>query len=81
MKKNIAKNTTITLLILMFLVGAIGSFVIEFGMDKYIDFLKAYAPLYMSLILSIGANSAVKKIKEVKEIKEVKDVGVDKESL
>jgi len=51
---------------------------VEFGMDKYIDFLGAYAPLYMSLILSIGANSAVKKIKEVKE---VKDVGVDKESL
>ena len=73
MKKNIAKNTTITLLILMFLVGAVGSFVIEFGMDKYIDFLKAYAPLYMSLILSIGANSAVKKIKETKETKDVQE--------
>ena len=84
MKKNIAKNTTIMLLILMFIVGSVGSFVVEFGMDKYIDFLKAYAPLYMSLILSIGANSAVKKIKEtkdVKEVKEVKDVGVDKEGV
>lgn len=81
MKKNIAKNTTITLLILMFLVGAIGSFVIEFGMDKYIDFLKAYAPLYMSLILSIGANSAVKKIKQNKENKETKDVTDNQESV
>lgn len=66
MKKNVAKNTTIALLVLMFVVGAIGSFVASFDVDGYIDFLKAYAPLYISLIASIGANSAVKKVKEAK---------------
>ncbi len=66
MKKNIAKNVTISLFIAMFIVGAVGSFVQVFGMDKYIEALKAYAPLYISLILSIGANSAVKKVKEGK---------------
>lgn len=66
MKKNVAKNTTIALLVLMFVVGAIGSFVASFDVGGYIDFLKAYAPLYISLIASIGANSAVKKVKEAK---------------
>ncbi len=67
MKKNLAKNITIILLIAMFIVGATGSFIAIFNMDGYINFLSAYAPLYISLILSIGANSAVKKVKEVKD--------------
>lgn len=68
MKKNLAKNVTIILLVVMFVVGAAGSFIQAFGMDGYIDFLKAYAPLYISLIASIGANSAVKKVKEAKDV-------------
>ena len=66
-KKNVAKNVTIVLLVVMFIVGAMGSFIQAFAMDGYIDFLKAYAPLYISLIASIGANSAVQKVKEVKD--------------
>jgi len=65
-KKGTAKIVTITLLVVMFIVGAVGSFVSTFGMPGYIDFLKAYSPLYISLIASIGANSAVKKVKEAK---------------
>ena len=36
-------------------------------MNGYIDFLKGFAPLYISLIVSIGGNSAVKKIQETKK--------------
>jgi amino acid transporter len=50
LKKNLAKNVTIILLIGMFIVGAVGSFVA------------------ISLIASIGANSAVKKVKEAKDV-------------
>lgn len=67
-KQNVAKNVTIGLLVAMFVVGAMGSFVAVFEMDGYINFLKAYAPLYISLIASIGANSAVKKVKEAKDV-------------
>lgn len=68
MKKNLAKNVTIILLIGMFIVGAVGSFVATFEMDGYVKLLNAYAPLYISLIASIGANSAVKKVKEAKDV-------------
>jgi hypothetical protein len=68
LKKNLAKNVTIILLIGMFIVGAVGSFVATFEMDGYVKLLNAYAPLYISLIASIGANSAVKKVKEAKDV-------------
>lgn len=68
MKKNLAKNVTIILLIGMFIVGAVGSFIATFEMDGYVKLLNAYAPLYISLIASIGANSAVKKVKEAKDV-------------
>lgn len=68
LKKNLAKNVTIILLVVMFVVGAAGSFVATFEMDGYVKLLNAYAPLYISLIASIGANSAVKKVKEAKDV-------------
>ena len=67
MKENIAKNLTLTILSLAFIVGCVGSFVSIFNMNGYIDFLKGFAPLYISLIVSIGGNSAVKKLQENKK--------------
>ena len=65
--KKLAKKTTLGILCLAFLVGSIGAFVAIFNMTGYIDFLKAFAPIYISLIASIGANSAVKAVKDVKQ--------------
>lgn len=59
-----AKNLTLIILSLAFLIGSVGAFVGTFNMDGYINFLKGFAPLYISLIASIGANSAVEKYKK-----------------
>jgi len=59
--KNLAKNTTIALLVIMFIIGCVGAFISTFKMEEYVSFLKAYAPLYVSLIASIGVNSLKKK--------------------
>ena len=67
MKENVAKNLTLTILSLAFIIGCVGSFVPIFNMNGYIDFLKGFAPLYISLIVSIGGNSAVKKLQENKK--------------
>jgi len=67
MKKNLAKNLTLTILSLAFIIGCVGSFVPIFNMTGYIDFLKGFAPLYISLIMSIGGNSALKKLQENKK--------------
>lgn len=64
--KGTAKSVTISILIVAFLVGCVGGFVQTFNMDGFISFLKGFAPLYISLIASIGANSAVEKIQEKK---------------
>jgi len=60
----IAKSLTLWMLTLAFLTGVVGAFVPSFNMAGYTTFLKGFAPLYISLIASIGANSAVKKYKE-----------------
>jgi hypothetical protein len=62
--KDLAKKTTIALLVVMFIIGCVGAFVSTFKMEEYVSFLKAYAPLYISLIASIGVNSFKKKDKE-----------------
>lgn len=58
-----AKKITLVLLIIMFVIGIIGAFITSFKMNDYVTFLKAYAPLYISLIASIGLNSYKKKDK------------------
>lgn len=63
-KKDVAKNLTLIILSIAFLTGVVGAFVPTFNMDGYIRFLPAFSPIYIALIASIGANSAVKKIKE-----------------
>ncbi len=62
-----AKKLTLAILALAFLVGCVGAFVLKFNMDGYIKFLQGFSPLYISLIASIGANSAVEKYKGAKE--------------
>lgn len=59
-----AKKLTLIILSLAFLIGSAGAFVGTFNMDGYINFLKGFAPLYIALIASIGANSAVDKVKK-----------------
>ena len=60
--KNLAKYITLGLLIVAFLVGAVGAFVPTFLMEGYTSFLKSFSPIYISLIASIGANSAFAKV-------------------
>ena len=62
-----AKKLTLIILSLAFLIGSVGSFVGTFNMDGYINFLKGFAPLYIALIASIGANSAVTKVQDGKK--------------
>ena len=59
-----AKKLTLIILSLAFLIGSVGAFIGTFNMDGYINFLKGFAPLYIALIASIGANSAVDKVKK-----------------
>ncbi len=59
-----AKKLTLAILAIGFLLGCVGSWFKMFDMEGYISFLKGFAPLYISLIASIGANSAVEKYKE-----------------
>lgn len=61
-----AKKLTLIILALAFIIGCVGAFVQTFNMDGFINFLKGFAPLYIALIASIGANSAVKKVQEKK---------------
>jgi hypothetical protein len=59
-----AKYLTLGILLVGFIIGVVGSFIGTFNMDGYINFLKGFAPLYIALIASIGANSAVDKVKK-----------------
>lgn len=59
-----AKYLTLGILLVGFIIGVVGSFIVSFNMDGYINFLKGFAPLYIALIASIGANSAVEKYKK-----------------
>ncbi len=59
-----AKNLTLIMLTVAFVVGCVGAFVPQFLMESYTNFLKGFAPLYISLIASIGAISAVEKYKK-----------------
>ena len=61
-----AKKLTLIILSLAFLIGSVGAFVGTFNMDGYINFLKGFAPLYIALIASLGANSAVTKVQDGK---------------
>jgi hypothetical protein len=68
-----AKLFTISIVGIILLVGAIGSFENSFiDMDSFISFLKAYSPILISLIGSVGVGYGVKHIKEVVKAKNEK---------
>jgi hypothetical protein len=62
-----AKKLTLIILSLAFIVGCVGAWFMTFNMEGFISFLKGFAPLYISLIASIGANSAMEKYKGKEE--------------
>lgn len=67
--KKIAKHLTLALLVVAFIVGCVGAFIESFQIEGYTTFLKGFTPIYISLIASIGANSAVEKMQEKKQAK------------
>lgn len=60
--KKLAKNATIAMMTAAFIVGCVGAFIPTFQMQHYTMFLQHFSPIYISLILSIGTNSAIEKI-------------------
>lgn len=66
---NLAKNMTLVILGVIFLLGCIGPFLRIFDMEGFALFIKNFALLYIPLITSIGANSAVEKVIEKQEKK------------
>jgi hypothetical protein len=65
---NLAKNTTLAMLIIVFIIGIGGSFeFLNYNMEKLKIFLEAFVPFYAVLIVSIGTNSAIDKIKKEKD--------------
>lgn len=62
----IAKNFTIIVVGLIFVVGVFGSFEIaKFAMPNYIAFLDSFKWFVSPLILSVGAGGVVKNLKKV----------------
>ena len=59
--KSPAKKITLSILIIAFLVGCLGSWFKVFNMEGYTSFLLAFSPFYLGLIASIGVNSALEK--------------------
>lgn len=67
--KGAAKFLTLTMLVIVFVVGIVGSFAwANFDMEKFTMFLPVFGIMYVPLILSIGAASVVKKVKEKEEV-------------
>jgi len=58
-----AKVITLIIMVTAFVVGCVGAFVPTFNMAGFSEFLRGFAPWYIALIGSIGANSAVEKFK------------------
>lgn len=67
--KGFAKWLTMLIILVCLSIGVLGCFAwVDFDMNKYTEFLPVFGILFVPLILSIGANSAVKKIQEVKKL-------------
>jgi hypothetical protein len=62
-----AKNITLAMILIIFGVGLVGSFITTFNMIGFIAFIKGFSTMYIPLIASIGFNSGLKKMKEKKE--------------
>ena len=64
--KQPAKKLTLAILVVAFLVGLVGCFLKFFDMDKYQQFLEAFKPFFIGMILSVGAGAIADKAKEWK---------------
>lgn len=63
--KGAAKWITLTILVLAFGVGVVGSFnVADFNMDSYVKFLESFAWFFGPLVISIGVGTSAKTITE-----------------
>ncbi len=67
MIKKTAKNITLGIIVIGFLIGIIGSFIPIFNMVGYVSFIKGFSALYIPLIASIGINSGIDKYSKNKE--------------
>jgi len=61
--KNIAKYTTLAILVVAFVIGCLGPWFKVFNMEGYTSFLLSFSPFYLGLIASIGINSGIEKTK------------------
>jgi hypothetical protein len=59
-----AKKITLAMILIVFLVGLVGSFITTFNMIGFIAFIKGFSVMYIPLIASIGVNSGLKKVKK-----------------
>ena len=65
--KGLAKWLTMFTILVCLGIGILGCFAfVNFNMANYVEFLPVFGILFVPLILSIGANSAVKKIQETR---------------
>ncbi len=65
--KNIAKNITLAILVLAFLIGGVGAFLPTFNFDGYTTFLKGFSLMFGGLVASIGINSGIEKVQDAKD--------------
>jgi len=64
--KQPAKKITLAILLVAFIVGLVGCFLVFFDMDKFVKFLGAFLPFFLGMVASVGTGSVVSKIQEGK---------------
>lgn len=85
--KGIAKKMTLSMAVIIFIIGIIGSFEgVPLDMTAFTDFIQSFGYVYIPLIISIGANASLDtwkkgktKIEKVKgECKDVQEENPDR---
>ena len=64
--KQPAKKLTLAILVVAFLVGLVGCFLVFFDMDKFTKFLGAFLPFFLGMVASVGTGAVVDRIQEGK---------------
>ena len=65
--KQPAKKLTLAILVISFLVGLIGCFLVFFDMDKFVKFLGAFLPFFLGMVASVGTGAVVDRIQDGKK--------------